>query len=86
MRNRLELAKCLLSSDGAIYVQVDYHQAHYLKVLMDEIFGEENFQREIIWRIGWLSGYKTADKNWIRNHDTILFYSKDTSQMRFNKY
>lgn len=48
MRNRLELAKQLLSSDGAIYVQLDYHEVHYLKVLMDEIFGEENFQREII--------------------------------------
>lgn len=86
MRNRLELSKKLLSPNGAIYVQLDYHQAHYAKVLMDEIFGENNFQREIIWRIGWLSGYKTADKNWIRNHDTILFYSKDASQMDFNKY
>lgn len=86
MRNRLELAKKLLSADGAIYVQLDFHQVHYAKVLLDEIFGEKNFQREIIWRIGWLSGYKTADKNWIRNHDTILFYSKDASQMDFNKY
>lgn len=86
MRSRLEIAKRLLSPSGAIYVQLDYHQAHYAKVLMDEIFGEKNFQREIIWRIGWLSGYKTADKNWIRNHDTILFYSKDTTQMEFNKY
>lgn len=86
MRNRLELAKKLLSPNGSIYIQLDYHQAHYAKVLMDEIFGENNFQREIIWRIGWLSGYKTADKNWIRNHDTILFYSKDASQMDFNKY
>lgn len=73
MKNRLEIAKKLLSEDGAIYVQLDYHQAHYAKILMDEIFGEENFQREIIWRIGWLSGYKTIEKNWIRNHDTILF-------------
>ena len=86
MRNRLELAKRLLSDDGAIYVQLDYHQAHYAKVLLDEIFGEENFQREIIWRIGWLSGYKTADKNWIRNHDSIFFYSKNASQMKFNKF
>ena len=86
MRTRLELSKALLSSDGAIYVQLDFHQAHYAKVLLDEVFGEENFQREIIWRIGWLSGYKTADKNWIRNHDTILFYSKDATQMTFNKY
>lgn len=53
---------------------------------MDEIFGEENFQREIIWRIGWLSGYKTIEKNWIRNHDTILFYSKNNNSLSFNKY
>lgn len=85
MKNRLEIAKKLLSQDGAIYVQLDYHQVHYAKVLMDEIFGEDNFQREIIWRIGWLSGYKTIDKNWIRNHDTILFYSKNPSTLRFIK-
>lgn len=86
MKNRLEMAKKLLSEDGAIYVQLDYHQAHYAKILMDEIFGEENFQREIIWRIGWLSGYKTIEKNWIRNHDTILFYSKNNNSLSFNKY
>lgn len=86
MKNRLEIAKKLLSEDGVIYVQLDYHQAHYAKILMDEIFGEENFQREIIWRIGWLSGYKTIEKNWIRNHDTILFYSKNNNSLSFNKY
>lgn len=85
MKNRLEIAKKLLSEDGAIYMQLDYHQVHYAKVLMDEIFGENNFQREIIWRIGWLSGYKTLDNNWIRNHDTILFYSKNSSALKFNK-
>lgn len=87
MKNRLEIAKKLLSPDGAIYVQLDYHQVHYAKVLMDEIFDEKNFQREIIWRIGWLSGYKTIEKNWIRNHDTILFYSKNNDSMKnnFNK-
>ncbi len=85
MKNRLIIAKKLLAPEGAIYVQLDYHQVHYAKVLMDEIFGEDNFQREIIWRIGWLSGYKTADKNWIRNHDTILFYSKDNSRLQFIK-
>ena len=86
MRNRLVIAKELLSDDGAIYVQLDYHQVHYAKILMDEVFGENNFQREIIWRIGWLSGYKTMDKNWIRNHDTILYYSKNTNSLSFNKY
>lgn len=86
MKNRLEIAKQLLSDDGAIYVQLDYHQVHYAKVLMDEVFGEDNFQREIIWRIGWLSGYKTKDNNWIRNHDTILFYSKNNAILNFKKY
>ena len=77
MRNRLEVARDLLSEDGSIYVQLDYNEVHYGKILMDEVFGRENFQREIIWRIGWLSGYKTLEKNYIRNHDTILFYSKN---------
>lgn len=86
MKNRLEIAKELLSPDGAIYVQLDYHQVHYAKILLDNIFGEDNFQREIIWRIGWLSGYKTIDNNWIRNHDTILFYSKNSDSLNFNKY
>ena len=85
MKSRLKIAKELLSPDGAIYVQLDYHQVHYAKILMDEIFGEENFQREIIWRIGWLSGYKTNDNNWIRNHDTILFYSKNPKSLKFIK-
>ncbi len=85
MRNRLEVAKDLLNKYGAIYVQLDYNEVHYCKVLMDEIFGRENFQREIIWRIGWVSGYKTANKNWIRNHDTILFYSKNKDSLKFIK-
>lgn len=48
MKNRLEVARKLLSDDGAIYVNLDFHEVHYAKVLMDEIFGRSNFQREII--------------------------------------
>ncbi len=81
MKNRLEVAKELLSDDGSIYVNIDYNEVHYLKVLMDEIFGRENFQREIIWRMGFVSGFKTSVKNYVRNHDTILFYSKDRSKL-----
>ena len=83
MKNRLEVAQELLRDDGSIYVHLDANEVHYCKVLMDEIFGRENFQREIIWRIGWVSGYKTAAKNWVRNHDTILFYTK--KNLFFNK-
>jgi hypothetical protein len=45
-------------------------------VVLDEVFGAAAFQREIIWRIGWVSGFKSRAKNWIRNHDVILFYAK----------
>ncbi|GAA8306785.1 site-specific DNA-methyltransferase [Helicobacter pylori] len=85
MKNRLEAAREFLSDDGSIYINLDYNEVHYCKVLMDEIFGVENFQREIIWRIGWLSGYKTSINNFIRNHDTILFYSKNADKLFFNK-
>lgn len=85
MKNRLEVAKRLLAPDGSIYVSMDYNEVHYLKVLMDEVFGRDCFQREIIWRMGFLSGYKTMVKNYIRNHDTILFYSRNPEGMLFNK-
>jgi DNA modification methylase len=85
MYPRLKLLRDLLSDDGVIYVQLDYNEVHYGKLLMDEIFGRDNFQREIIWRIGWVSGYKSADQNWIRNHDSILFYSKNYKKLKFIK-
>lgn len=85
MYPRLELLRELLAEDGSIYATIDFNEAHYLKVLMDEVFGRKNFQREIIWRIGWLSGYKTMAKNYIRNHDTILYYSKNAEKTYFQK-
>ena len=85
MKNRLEVARELLSDDGSIYITIDYNEVHYLKVLMDEIFGPENFQREIIWRMGFLSGYKTMVNSFVRNHDTILFYSKNPKLIDFKK-
>ncbi len=85
LRKRLILLKELLSEDGSIYIHLDWKKAHYAKVLMDEIFGEQNFVREIIWRIGWISGYKSIAKNWIRNHETILFYAKSGNNFIFNK-
>ena len=85
MRQRLIILRNLLTEDGSIYVSIDFNEVHYLKVLMDEIFGRSCFQREIIWRIGWVSGFKTAAKNFIRNHDSILYYTKNPSNFFFNK-
>ena len=85
IRERLVLARQLIKDTGSIYVHLDATVGHYVKVLMDEIFGPASFQRQIIWRIGWISGYKSAAKNWIRNHDMILFYIKTPGNFTFNK-
>lgn len=85
MYSRLMLARNLLTDDGSIFISIDFNEVENLKKIMDEVFGAENFQREIVWRIGWLSGYKTMAPNFIRNHDTILFYSKNSSKIEFIK-
>ena len=64
---------------------VETIQSHAVKLLLDEIFGPGCFQREIVWRIGWISGFKTRARNWIRNHDLIFFYTKDPQRFTFNK-
>ena len=84
MKNRLEIAKKLLTPDGSIYVQIDNNELHYLKVLMDDIFGIDNFQREIIWVLKGVSGYKSLINNFVRGHDTILYYTKSQEYV-FNK-
>lgn len=85
LHQRLALMRDLLSETGSLYVHLDATAGHYVKSLLDEIFGPQSFQREIVWRIGWVSGYKSAAKNWIRNHDNILFYTKDPKNFTFNK-
>jgi adenine specific DNA methylase Mod len=70
---RLFLMKELLSEDGCLWVHLDWHSVHYVKVLLDEIFGEKNFINEVIWN------YKSGgvSKNYFaRKHDTLLFYAK----------
>ncbi len=82
---RISLMKDLLSPNGSIYIHCDWRVNSYLRIMLDEIFGKEQFQREIVWRIGWISGYKAKAKNWIRNHDTILYYVKNKTDFIFNK-
>lgn len=81
---RLMLMKELLSEQGSIYVHLDWHVLHYVKVVMDEIFGKDNFQREIVWKMSASAGFKSLVDNYVRGHDTILFYSK-TKDKIFNK-
>lgn len=84
MYENLMAIKSVMSETASIYVHLDWHIGHYVKILLDEIFGEDNFQREIIWDIQVLSGYKTIAPNWVRGHDTIFYYSKSENRV-FNK-
>ena len=75
---RLALMRELLSEKGSIYVHIDWHVGHYVKILMDEIFGKENFTNEIIWR--------RANAHGDPNHfgvitDTILYYTKSQNRI-----
>ena len=84
MKERVIELYRILKRTGSIYLHCDSHASHYLKIMMDEAFGRKFFRNEIIWRIGWVSGFKTQKKGWIRNHDTILYYVK-TNDFVFNK-
>ncbi len=66
-------------------MHLDPIASHAVKLLLDEHFGPNSYQREIIWRIGWVSGFKAAVRNWCRNHDSILFYTRKPSGFVFNK-
>ncbi|MGL2756835.1 DNA methyltransferase [Helicobacter pylori] len=82
MKNRLEAAREFLSDDGVIFVQCDDNEQAYLKVLMDEIFGRDNFINTIIWE----KKYSPQnDAKWFSdNHDFILLYAKDKGIWRPN--
>jgi DNA modification methylase len=73
MIERLKEMHRLLKPTGSIYVHLDWHAVHYVKVEMDKIFGYDNFVNEIIWHHDMGGRGKTR---FARKHDTILFYSK----------
>lgn len=80
---RLVLMRELLSEQGSIYVHIDWHIGHYVKLIMDEIFGKDNFKNEIIWRY---SGWNKRNQTYFnRRHDNILYYSK-SSDVLFDPY
>ncbi len=76
MAVRLMEMRRILRQDGSIYLHCDPTASHYLKAVMDAIFGHQYFRNEIIWRYSW--GNHTA-KRWNRKHDVVLFYTKSNS-------
>lgn len=70
---RLVLMRELMADTASIYVHLDWHVGHYVKLVMDEIFGRESFVNEVIWRYGKMSN---ATRRYPQNHDTIFCYGK----------
>ena len=83
MKVRLVEMHRILKSTGSLYLHCDSSASHYLKVILDALFGKQNFRNEIIWHYRkWSAGWQQFQ----RNHDVILFYSKSKSKDRpFNK-
>ncbi len=81
MYERLVLMRELLAENGSIYVHLDWHVGHYVKVMMDEIFGHENLINEIIW---FFRGTTNSRKMYGDKHDTILLYAKNKGEHIFN--
>ena len=81
IRRRLILAYELLSDDGSIVVHLDWRKHHYIKIVLDEIFGENNFLNEIIWKY---SGARVGKNFFGRKHDNLLWYAKKYGNQTFN--
>lgn len=79
MKNRLEIAKELMTDDGTIWINIDSNESHYLKVLMDSIFGENNFIADVIWNHTKQS--KNDERFFSRHYNHLLVYSKDKDSL-----
>ena len=84
MEMRIKEMYRVLKDSGSFYCHCDANAVFDLKLLYDNIFGKEFFRREIIWNVGSVSGFKSQVKGWVRQHDTILYYTKSDKYM-FNK-
>ncbi len=82
MRNRLEGMKDLLRKDGSLWVHIDFHVSHYLKIILDDVFGYWNFMNEIIWKR--TNSPKAQSRGFGCQHDVILLYANDTTEFRTN--
>lgn len=85
IKNRLEISKQLLTTDGAIFVQIDHHEVAYLNVLMDEVFGIENKVQIISLKVSGASGFKAVNPGPIDVTEFILFYVKNKNDFVFQK-
>lgn len=80
MKNRLEIAKRLLSDEGVIYISIDHHENHTLKLLMDEIFGRTNSIQDIVVETSSPAGFKLVNPGPVKVTETILVYAKNKTR------
>ena len=80
MYPRLCLMKELLSEQGSLFLHIDHHIGHYIKILLDDIFGRENFLNDISWKRGIVRGMKVHARYFPFNKDTIFYYGKSSGQ------
>lgn len=83
MYENLCAIKAVMSDAASIYVHLDYHIGHYVKILMDEIFGEQNFVNEIIWKK--TNAHNFKQKGFVRANDVIYLYAFDINNFNFNE-
>jgi len=83
---RLRLMHDLLAEDGSIYVHCDYRVSGYMRLVLDEVFGSNNFMNEIIWKRGTVKGAKAKGNQLARNHDMILYYAKSENCLYNRQY
>ncbi len=83
---RLYEMKRLLKKTGSIYVHLDWHAGHYVRVEMDKLFGVDNFLNEIVWRRSTPTGGKVKSKMFPRDYDLILWYRKSAGPTYRNMY
>ena len=83
MRDRLEIIKRLLSDDGSLWITIDDNEAHYLKILCDELFGRGNFVANVVWE---KSDSPRMDAEYFSaRHDHVLVFSKNLTSLKLNK-
>ncbi len=81
MHENLMAIKSVMSDEASIYVHLDYHIGHYVKILLDEIFGEDNFRNEIIWHYTNKMSGTTSPHDFVCEHDTIFRYTKNSEYL-----
>lgn len=83
LRRRLIVLRELLADDGSIYLHLDTKKSHYVKAVLDEVFGEDNFINEIVWKR--INAKGNVQKKWGEVHETVFFYSRNRDRFIWNQ-